>query len=66
MIPKSHKVFKEGIAEEVGVHSSVVDEFVNFYYEKVRENLSALTNSNILWLLGIIHQELYNPTKQLR
>ena len=47
MIPKSHKVFKEGIAEEVGAHSSVVDEFVNFYYEKVRENLSALTDSNI-------------------
>tara|TARA_R110000851_G_scaffold100671_16_gene216413 strand:- start:3370 stop:3741 length:372 start_codon:yes stop_codon:yes gene_type:complete len=45
--PKSHKVFKEGIAEKVGVHSSVVDEFINFYYEKVRENLSTLTDPNI-------------------
>ena len=47
MNPKSHKVFKEGIAEKVGVHPSVVDEFVNFYYEKVRENLSTLTSTNI-------------------
>tara|TARA_R110002153_G_scaffold150801_4_gene302293 strand:- start:514 stop:879 length:366 start_codon:yes stop_codon:yes gene_type:complete len=44
---KSHKIFKEGIAEKVGVHPSVVDEFVNFYYEKVRENLSILADSNI-------------------
>ena len=48
MNPKSHKVFKEGIAEKVGVHPSVVDEFVNFYYEKVRENLSTLTDTNIM------------------
>ena len=48
MNPKSHKVFKEGIAEKVGVHPSVVDEFVNFYYEKVRENLSTLTSTNII------------------
>ena len=47
MNPKSHKVFKEGIAEKVGVHASAVDEFVNFYYEKVRENLSGLTDINI-------------------
>lgn len=47
MNPKSHKVFKEGIAEKVGVHPSVVDEFVNFYYEKVRENLSTLASTNI-------------------
>ena len=47
MNPKSHKVFKEGIAEKVEVHPSVVDEFVNFYYEKVRENLSTLTSTNI-------------------
>ena len=29
------------------MHSSVVDEFINFYYEKVRENLSTLTDPNI-------------------
>lgn len=48
MKPKSYKIFKEGISEKVGVHPSVVDEFVNFYYEKVRENLSELTDTNIL------------------
>ena len=47
MKPKSYKLFKEGIAEKVGVHPSVVDEFINFYYEKVRENLSTLTDVNI-------------------
>ena len=43
MNPKSHKEFKKGISDEVGVHPSVVDDFVSFYYAKVRENLSVLS-----------------------
>jgi len=41
--PKSHKEFKKGISDEVGVHPSVVDDFVSFYYAKVRKNLSVLS-----------------------
>ena len=32
MHPKSHKEFKKGIAEDVGVHPQVVDDFITFYY----------------------------------
>ena len=42
MKPKSHKEFKKGIADEVGVHQSVVDDFLSFYYAKVRSKLSNL------------------------
>lgn len=42
MNPKSHKDIKEGIADEVGVHNSVVDEFITFYYAKLRKKLSNL------------------------
>ena len=42
MNPKSHKDFKEGIADEVGVHPSVVEDFITFYYGKLRKKLSAL------------------------
>ena len=48
MNPKSHKVFKEGIAEEVGVHPSVVDDFVFFYYAKLRKTLSDLHFPRVL------------------
>ena len=47
MNPKSHKSFKKGIAKEVGVHESVVDEFIAFYYKKVRDSLSILEDTNI-------------------
>jgi nucleoid DNA-binding protein len=40
--PKKHKDFKEGIAEEVGVHPQVVDDFISFYYSKLRKKLSTL------------------------
>ena len=40
MNPKSHKELKNGIADEVGVHHSVVDEFITFYYSKLRRKLS--------------------------
>ena len=42
MNPKKHKEFKEGIAEEVGVHPQVVDDFISFYYAKLRKKLSQL------------------------
>ena len=40
--PKSYKEFKKNIADEVGVHQSVVDDFIAFYYGKVRKSLSSL------------------------
>ena len=39
MNPKSHKELKKNIAEEVGVHQSVVDDFIAFYYAKVRKKI---------------------------
>ena len=43
MKPKDHKIFIEGIAEEVGVSSDVVRSFISFYYAQVRSNLSNIT-----------------------
>lgn len=48
MNPKNHKVFKKEIADEVGVHENVVDDFVAFYYSKVRKALSSLEHPSIL------------------
>ena len=42
MNPKKHREFKNGIAEEVGVHQQVVDDFITFYYAKLRSKLSHL------------------------
>jgi nucleoid DNA-binding protein len=47
MNPKNYKEFKEGIAEEVGVHQNVVDDFISFYYSRLRKNLSDLTSPRI-------------------
>ncbi len=47
MNPKSHKEFKKGIAEKVGVHPSVVDDFITFYYAKLRKSLSNLNYPRI-------------------
>jgi hypothetical protein len=46
--PKSHKQFKEEIAKEVGVHPKVVDDFITFYYARVRKALSTLEYPRIL------------------
>jgi len=43
MFPKSHKEFKKEIADEAGVHQQVVDDFISFYYAKVRRKLSDLS-----------------------
>lgn len=42
MRPKDHRIFIEGISEEIGVHPSLVDQFVSFYYARVRKALSEL------------------------
>ncbi|TXG83973.1 MAG: hypothetical protein E6R13_03490 [Spirochaetes bacterium] len=47
MNPKNHKLFKEGIAEQVGVHPNVVDDFVTFFYGRLRKNLSNLSHPRI-------------------
>ena len=47
MNPKKHKEFEEGIAEEVGVHPQVVDDFISFYYAKLRKKLSQLDYQRI-------------------
>ena len=56
MIPKKHNEFKKGIAEKVGVHSQLVDDFVTFYYSKVRKQLSSLAYPRIyIEGLGTFH-----------
>ena len=47
MNPKNHKDLRKGIADEVGVHPSVVDDFISFYYAKVRKKLSTLAYPRI-------------------
>ena len=48
MNPKSHKNFKDQIAEEVGVHPKVVDDFITFYYSKLRKSLSTLEYPRVM------------------
>jgi len=45
--PKKAKLFKNGIAEEVGVHPNVVEDFINFYYNELRNILSNLESINV-------------------
>ena len=45
--PKKHKDFTNGIAEEVGVHQQVVDDFISFYYSKLIKKLSKLAYPRI-------------------
>jgi nucleoid DNA-binding protein len=47
MNPKKHNEFKKGIAEEVGVHSQLVDDFITFYFSRVRKKLSSLAHPRI-------------------
>jgi nucleoid DNA-binding protein len=42
MIPKKYREFKKNIAKELGVHENLVDDFIAFYYRKVRTSLSCL------------------------
>ena len=43
MNPKHHKEFRKGIAQKVNVHQDVVDDFIDFYYAKLRRGLSELS-----------------------
>ena len=47
MKPKNHKSFFKDVAEECEVHKDVVDDLINFYYAKIRKNLSNLENINL-------------------
>lgn len=47
MNPKSHKDFFIEVAKDVGVHKDLVNDFVAFYYARVRKNLSDLKNPRI-------------------
>lgn len=47
MNPKKYKDFEKDIAEEVGVHSKVVSDFIDFFYAEVRKNLSGLTSTRV-------------------
>ncbi len=42
MIPQKYKEFKNDIAEDLGVHENLVDDFIAFYYRKIRTSLSCL------------------------
>ena len=52
MNPKKYKEFKKGIAEELKIHPDVVDDFVSFYYNEVRKNLSSLSATHV-WIQGL-------------
>lgn len=47
MKAKSYRKFKKDIASKVGVHPELVDEFITFYYAKLRKNLSNLTYPSV-------------------
>ena len=47
MKPRNHKSFFEEVAKEIGVHKDVVDDFVTFYYSRLRKNLSELKDTHI-------------------
>jgi len=45
--PKHYKNFYDDIAEEAEVHKDLVRDFVYFFYDRVRKNLSNLTHTKI-------------------
>ena len=47
MNPKHYKLFQAGIAEKVGVHPDVVEDFVLFYYNKLRKTLVELQHTHV-------------------
>ena len=47
MNPKKYKSFYDDVAEEAKVHKDFVSDFVFFFYDKVRKNLSNLTYPRI-------------------
>ena len=47
MNPKKYKSFYDDVAEEAKVHKDFVSDFVFFFYDRVRKNLSNLTYPRI-------------------
>lgn len=47
MNPKHHKEFRKDIAKEVNVHEDVVNDFIDFYYTKLRKSLSDLAYPSV-------------------
>ena len=45
--PKNYKKFYDDIAEEAEVHRDLVKDFVYFFYDKVRKNLSDLSHPKV-------------------
>ena len=45
--PKSYKEFFKDIAEECEVHPDLVDEFVRFFYNEIRNNIETLSYTRI-------------------
>tara|TARA_R110000824_G_scaffold7830_2_gene35344 strand:- start:6024 stop:6383 length:360 start_codon:yes stop_codon:yes gene_type:complete len=45
--PKKYKTFYDDIAEEAKVHKDLVNDFIFFFYDKVRKNLSNLEHPKI-------------------
>jgi len=45
--PKSYKKFFEDIAEECEVHPDLVDEFIRFFYNEIRNNIETLSYTRI-------------------
>tara|TARA_R110001592_G_scaffold255416_1_gene519014 strand:- start:65629 stop:65997 length:369 start_codon:yes stop_codon:yes gene_type:complete len=69
MNPKKAIIYKEGIAEELGIEEEVVSDFINFYYTRVRESLSDIEHTGLyLNDLGTFfirrNKLLYNLKKQ--
>tara|TARA_R110000737_G_C14291992_1_gene434317 strand:+ start:199 stop:423 length:225 start_codon:yes stop_codon:yes gene_type:complete len=45
--PKHHKEFRKDIAKKVNVHEDVVNDFIDFYYTKLRKSLSDLSYPSV-------------------
>ena len=47
MIPKKARNFYKQTAEDLNIHESLVEDFIEFYYKTIRYNLSNLTYPRI-------------------
>ena len=47
MNPKNYRDFYKDIANEAEVHNDLVNDFIFFFYDKVRKSLSNLSDPNI-------------------
>ena len=47
MIPKKAKEFKKSVAEELNLSQELVDDVINFYWEKVRKSISSIDENSI-------------------